>query len=123
MCVSSSRAFVSAEKVLLSRCNTSSSALKMEEINNIPVSGVNMDRDLSYPSSSDALRSFKSTRPPVFNLNGSGWRVEERREEGEGEEGRGWRRGGRRVEERRGRKDKGEEEMRLKTLQIMIRML
>ena len=60
----------------------------MEEINNIPVSGVNMDRDLSYPSSSDALRSFKSTRPPVFNLNGSGWRVEERREEGGGEEGK-----------------------------------
>ena len=59
------------------------------------VSGVNVDYDLSYPSSSDALRSFKSTRPPVFNLNGSGWRVEERREEGGGEEGRGWRRGGR----------------------------
>ena len=69
-----------------------------------------MDRDLSYPSSSDALRSFKSTRPPVFNLNGSGWRVEERRNK------RGRRK-------RRGRKDTGEEEMGLKTLQIVIRML
>ena len=56
------------------------------------------------------MRSFKSTRPPVFNLNGSGWRVKERRKK------RGRRK-------RRGRKDTGEEEMGLKTLQIVIRML
>ena len=57
---------------------------------------------------------------PAGGWRRGGRRVEERREEGEGEEGRGWRRGGRRVEERRGRKDKGEEEMGLKTLQIMM---
>lgn len=96
MCVSSSRAFVSAEKVLLSRCNTSSSALQMERTNNIPVTSVSVDRsDLTLPvqilwgPSSPLGHLFLTWMGPAGGWSGGGegeWKRKKEEREKEEEE-------------------------------------
>lgn len=67
MWVSSSRVFVSAEKVLWRRFTTSSSTLHKKHCHISSLSSFH-----PHPSTSEPLISFKSTSPPDLSLNGSG---------------------------------------------------